>query len=294
MPELVYTFAFRAFELESGTQVPEWERIPRAVSTVAEALDRTIAAVQQELVQVAAKVDEERALRRRCGELTHVFENLPGVRSVSRPSYGTSSLTALFRNYAVHNAVPLPQLAESDSDWKSLLARWPSPSVLQLSVVMRAQAVELSSGKVVQPPAPESADQTIAEVLGVPLHRVLRLKDEEAMTAIGSGAFDEISERALAQLKVLAGVAAVTDAPPRERMALPPPEYEGPALGPPWTVFPDPPTSMRWRMGAGEDVMSRWWHFWGSLPRTEQQAYFERFVPPAEWLQWTRRALAGG
>lgn len=290
-PELVYTFAFRTFELDCGTQLTEWERLPRAFSTVAEALVRSIAAVEQEVVAVASRVDEERSLRRRCADLSHLLRELPGVRSVSRPSYGPNPLTAFFRNYAISNGVPLPQLAQGDPGWRSLLARWSSPSALQLSVVMRAHSVSLESGEVLQPPAPEAAEQTIAEVLGVPLHQALRARDNEAMTALQSGSLEHLMDEAIAHVRTLPGVATISTATPRNRAALPPPEYDGPPLAPPWTVFPEPPTSMRWRMGPGEDFLTEWWSFWRALAPAEQRTYFDNFVPPAEWLHWSSRAL---
>ena len=57
-------------------------------------------------------------------------------------------------------------------------------------------------------------------------------------------------------------------------------------LAPPWDEFPEPPSSLRWRMGPGEDYITEWVSFWRRLPATMRQEYLVRHPPPAEWKEW--------
>jgi hypothetical protein len=57
-------------------------------------------------------------------------------------------------------------------------------------------------------------------------------------------------------------------------------------IAPPWVAFPEEPTSLRWRMGPGEDYMDRWLPFWRGLPGPVRREYLIRHPPPAAWQEW--------
>lgn len=57
-------------------------------------------------------------------------------------------------------------------------------------------------------------------------------------------------------------------------------------LAPLWEAFPEPPTSMRWRMGPGEDLRDTWLRFWSQTPSAARSDYLSRHPPPEEWKRW--------
>jgi len=60
-------------------------------------------------------------------------------------------------------------------------------------------------------------------------------------------------------------------------------------IAPPWEAFPEEPTSLRWRMGAGEDYLDRWMPFWRGLPDSVRRDYLIGHPPPAAWREWLGR-----
>jgi len=290
--ELVYTLAYRELELESGTKVHPWERLLRAFPTVAQALGRSLADVQRDVVAVAALVEPERELRQRCKTLEPLLTGLPGVRSVSRPEYGGHPLTVQFRNLAKARNIPLPKLAEPDPRWKEFLVAWAAhsrPKLWEQQCACRRTRVTLKSGEVLEPLTSDVSWQTLSEAVQRPLAVVARESDREVITsqALSEGFDERLRERMMA----LPFVRLVEASSPPVEPPLPIPEYEGPPLPPPWTQFSEPPTSLHWRMGPGEDCVARWWHFWRCLPPSEQRKYFVEHPPPAEWKAWMQQAL---
>lgn len=55
---------------------------------------------------------------------------------------------------------------------------------------------------------------------------------------------------------------------------------------PPWTAFPEPPASMRWRMGPGEDYLDDWLRHWEVLNPDGRAAYLAQHPPPEAWKEW--------
>lgn len=85
-------------------------------------------------------------------------------------------------------------------------------------------------------------------------------------------------------------VECTTPMPPVDLNALPEPDHV-PAKGQkeieaPWEAFAEPPGSLRWRMGPGEDLMDLWRAFWSTLDSAARQDYLARHAPPAEWRKW--------
>ncbi len=58
---------------------------------------------------------------------------------------------------------------------------------------------------------------------------------------------------------------------------------------PPWKAFPEEPSSLRWRMGPGEDFIQEWLSFWRGLTREARKRYLLNHSPPREWSEWLKR-----
>lgn len=65
-------------------------------------------------------------------------------------------------------------------------------------------------------------------------------------------------------------------------------------LAAPWEKFEDEPTSLRWRMGAGEDYMDQWLSYWFGIDEDARRAYLESHPPPPAWKKWLSVVTLGG
>ena len=288
----MFTLTYRSFTLENGEDVPNGERLGYAVSTVAEALDVPIEEVERLLVARAADPSDEPNLRLACKEISEQLQGLPGVRNVSAPRYGRWPLSVFFRRYALARSVPLPKLASPSERWLEILRQLRRLEILDewaLSLAAAFHRLKFESGEVVDPLEPDERYETLAALSGsTPWEVASRLEFP------GNFGRHEDFQRLLAEaaraLSALPGVVAVDEVPPRQRK-FPAAQYEGPPLLPPWTVFSDPPSSMRWRMGGGEDVMNDWWWYWEGLTPDQRRTYFDEHPVPDEWKDWAARAL---
>ncbi|TQV65946.1 hypothetical protein [Aliiroseovarius halocynthiae] len=58
-------------------------------------------------------------------------------------------------------------------------------------------------------------------------------------------------------------------------------------LAPPWTEFPNySPTSMGWRMGAGETYLDYFRDWFSTLSEEDRQTYITTVSIPEEWVAW--------
>lgn len=293
VPEIVFTLAYRRFELDRGGHPPDLER---AIATTAAVLKRPYREIERAVVIVASKPQTEAALRERCARLTPRLAALPGVRSVSPPNYGGMPLVVAFRHLAAHRGHALPKMTDANPGWKALLSMWRERGAQppwRLSVACRWHRVTLVSGAVLDSLDPDTADQTIAEVVGRTAAEVHRAIDRGFIEVLGLGASPDEYRRAIAaekravmaQLRGLPGVMKVEETP-LKTASYPIAPYEGPEVSPPWRTFSEPPSSLRWRMGPGEDHMQQWFHFWLSLAAAARADYLKRFPPPAAWRSW--------
>ena len=64
----------------------------------------------------------------------------------------------------------------------------------------------------------------------------------------------------------------------------------GNPVRPPWMAFPDdPPNSMRWRMGGGEDFIDMFCKWYGEQTSEERQTFKDKFPIPPEWQKFMNR-----
>jgi hypothetical protein len=69
----------------------------------------------------------------------------------------------------------------------------------------------------------------------------------------------------------------------------PGPEYRDP----PWSRFSEPPQSMRWRMGPGEEYVDNWLLRWRRSSAEERTGWLAEFPAPVEWSDWLAALQTG-
>jgi ribA/ribD-fused uncharacterized protein len=150
--------------------------------------------------------------------------------------------------------------------------------------------VTLSSGGVAEPLEEDDALVTVAEAYGTSyaaLRDACSTKFKAATLAQGPNytraALD--LEHALERLPGVERVDRVTDA--RDLVAKRTPEGSLPEA--PWEAFPEDPSSLRWRMGPGEDVMGSWQDYWEALVPEDRVVYLAEKKPPEAWRAWIER-----
>ena len=52
---------------------------------------------------------------------------------------------------------------------------------------------------------------------------------------------------------------------------------------PPWVLYDDPPSSLMWRMGGGEDHIDKFRAYWSSLTITEKNLIIAKTSPSDRW-----------
>ena len=286
VPVLVFTLEYRGFSLEQGPKVPRWDRLFPAIASVAEVVGKSPMEVLGEVVLQASQFALEPQLRAKCKAAEPLLRDIPGVIAVSRADFGHNPLVPTYRSLAETYGLALPRFYAPHEGWAALLGQLkPTAPPQVLYLACRNAQVRLESGAQLPPLIAPVGFETLSVVLQRPAGELAKEINAWLLNSISS--FKEEVQLSLERLRGARGVLAVQPGQALERF--PRPEYDGPPLDPPWLQFPEPPRSMRWRMGGGEDFMDAWRHFYEELSPEAQRAYFERFEIPAPWTTWVKR-----
>jgi hypothetical protein len=193
---------------------------------------------------------------------------------------------------------PIPASARASGPWGALLEKVPdarSRAAGTLVSFCRHTRVTLADGTLLEPLPINDAYVTVAALRG---QDPSALRDEHLMEVIAFANDPEQARQAqreeLAELRkaLLAGVKSIEEVtPPSPRAALPKTTVPENEISPPWSYAPEPPESMRWRMGPGEDHMNAWWEMWSRLNAAGRTNYFQKHPPPAPWSKWSETVL---
>lgn len=293
---LVGVLATYDLPLASGQKV--WGRLPKAFTTVAAVLDRDVAALRTEFVARSAAPGAAATLLSDLKALAPKLDGLPGVNGPPRfDGPEPAQMVINMRGYAAREGVPIPATSRASADWiplvHALRARgFDDPDVVQF-VLLHAR-LRLRSGTVVDPLDEDARYLTVATAFGLDPAKYRQEFFERMMQAVPGGPNPiPKAKEARAVLATLPEVASIEEVP----MELPPEPVKQYRDGdelvtPPWEAFPEPPTSLRWRMGAGEDFLDSWLPFWRGLPESVRRDYLHRHPPPAVWRAWLSRIEA--
>ena len=150
--------------------------------------------------------------------------------------------------------------------------------------------LRLTSGVVIEPLNEDALYQTVAAVLGRdPTDLKHELFFRMANGGVATSNVVTLSRKARALAAGMEGVVALEDV---GAAAMPPAAIAGEPPIAPWEAFTEPPSSMRWRMGAGEDIVTDWLPRWRAMDSSAQEAYLAKHPPPDSWRDWLRLANA--
>lgn len=155
------------------------------------------------------------------------------------------------------------------------------------SLCSRSSGVHLASGEVAEPLEEDDAFTTVADAFG----RSYEAVRDEARLNLGSASLLNGPNYARAAVDLepvlarLPGIVRV-ERVPAEGAVVAKRTIDGGLPEGPWRAFPEDPTSMRWRMGPGEDAMTWWQTYWASLSAEERALYLDEQPPPPVWRAW--------
>lgn len=289
---VVQVYALSGYEIAVGAAELIIGRYQHAMETVAHVTKRPLAELQKEVVGRAATIESSEHLLAEVRAVRPVLERLPGVTSVGKLwPQDARRLTVSARGFATTWGVPLTTTSAAQPEWVTILRelrdRGEHDPLVLLFVTHRCR-LRLASGAVLEPMDEDGRYQTLGAALGrdpTELKQELFLR----MMNVGPGASpNPITQARDARTRALAfvGVAALDEVPPEpiQEETAPPSSAEPPPA--PWESFPEPPSSMRWRMGAGEDVMDAWMPFWRGMDQAAREHYISRHPPPDVWRAW--------
>lgn len=296
-PFVALAFAYYETPLTSGD---EWipERFSKAIDTVAEIAGVSPADLGEKIVALAAPENRQDTFKRLEG-MQGAFSGLPNIRDAGQfYARDANDLAQGIRHVAATVGWPLPRLEGPSLEWcevlEQLIAKGISDAAT-LCFLVRHNRVELKDGRRCEPLSLESAISTVATATGISdieMRQIVLCNPKSPRER-----YDPVRTvaRAHEAAPLLAKVASVVRAENAEPPLAPLPSRllqpgESPPH-PPWKEFPEPPISMRWRMGPGEDYMDQWSSFWRGLTENEKREYFASNKPPSEWTEWAERRL---
>jgi len=211
--------------------------------------------------------------------------HLDAVQGVTRGTGKLPSIRQLMSNargMAAYRNLAMP--AFGDPGWLRFLGEWLRTSGLGVVVarsVASAYRIRLADGAVLEPLFSEAPDAVCAAA-GVSLADL-----RAAELAFVAGRIPD-EGAIVASVLAVPGVAEVEKREADEELDLQHfvRDPHEPEMKPPWTFAPEPPSSLRWRMGPGEDYMDRWFAYWRSLTAEQRDAFLKSTPVPTEWQYW--------
>jgi len=270
-------------------------RFQHAIETVADATGVPLPELRQRAVERATTASSAETLIAALNDLRPTLEKLPGVTSVGKVWLKDARrIAAGVRSFATIHAIPLTTGSSPHPDWIRILQALREKGVtdeLVLLFVAHRCRLRLASGLVIEPLDEDTLYQTIGAVVG---RDATDLKQQLFFRMANVGATSTsnvvtLSRDARALAAGIEGVLALEDVP-LGAAAIQPAAMAGEPPVAPWEAFPEPPSSMRWRMGAGEDVVTDWLPHWRGMDSAAQEAYLAKHPPPDAWRDWLRLA----
>lgn len=268
-------------------------RFQHAIETVADATGVALPELQRRTVERAATVASTEALIAALNDLRQTLESVPGVTSVGKVLLKDARQIAIgVRSFATTNAIPMTTGSSPQPDWLRILQALRDKGVtdeLVLLFVAHRCRLRLASGLVIEPLDEDTLYQTVGAAVGrdaTDLKQQLFFRMANAGGAAAPNAVTQ-SRDARALAAGMEGVVALEEAP-LAAPAIQPPTTTGEPPVAPWEAFPEPPSSMRWRMGAGEDVVTDWLAHWRGMDAAARQVYLANHPPPDAWRDWLR------
>lgn len=272
---------------------------PRALATVAAALGTDVDSVQAAFVERSARrSDAARLIAEARGAIPAMRAALPGAEVGDRLLMGGAEpahVVGFARHLVRSGAASLPP-PRSSAEWRHLLELLRPAGTSDMTVAFaltRFRRVTMVSGEVAEPLEESDAFLTVAEAFGASYEVVRdRTTAELAAATLVRGPDYARSavelEAVLARLPGVVRVERVVDAESLVARRTP----DGGLPPAPWESFPEAPSSLRWRMGPGEDVMTFWQAYWASLDPDDRSLYLRQKEPPPAWQNWIDRSLA--
>jgi hypothetical protein len=277
--------------LASGEQI--WGKLPRAFNTVASVTGRDVLDLKTGYVARSASAPTAGALVDELKALAPKLDRLPGVSGSPRfVGFEPARLAIYTRMLATQEGIPIPATSRASPEWVALLQALRSrgadnPDVAQF-VLLRAR-LRLKSGVVIEPLDEDARYLTVATAYNLDPAKFRQEFFTRMMEVVPGSGMNPVAKAKEARA-VLASLPDV-DRVEEVAMALPPPPVKpyrdgDELIAPPWEAFPEAPSSLRWRMGAGEDYLDKWLPFWRGLPEKIRRDYLTRHPPSAEWREW--------
>lgn len=290
-------FAYYETPLTSGDGwIPE--RFSKAIDTVAEIAGMSPTELGEKVVALATPENKQDTFARLEG-LKGALAGLPNIRDAGQLyARDADELAQGIRHAAATVGWPIPRLEGPSPEWCELLEQLIAKGIADpatLFFLVRHNRVELNDGRRCEPLSLEAAISTVATATGIAdieMRQIVLCSPKLSREQCNPVRTMAHAHEAALLLSKLASVARAENAEPR--LAPLPSRRLQPGESPPdppWKEFPEPPISMRWRMGRGEDYMVQWSSFWRGLTATEKRDYFAINKPPAEWVEWAERQL---
>lgn len=270
-------------------------RFQSAIETVADVTGIPLAELERRAVERAVTVSSAEALLAELNNLRPTLEAVPTVTSVGKVLLKNArQISAGIRSFATTRAIPLATGASPQPDWFRILQGLRSKGVtdeLVLLFVAHRCRLRLAAGLVIEPLDEDTLYETVGAVVGCE-SADLKQRLFFRMANVGGAAAPNVITLARDARALAAGMENVValeevplDAPAPQAAPVtgePPPA--------PWEAFPEPPSSLRWRMGTGEDVVTDWLEHWRGMDTSARQGYLASHPPPDAWREWVRSA----
>jgi ribA/ribD-fused uncharacterized protein len=271
---------------------------PRALATVAAALGSDVTSVEAAFIErTARRSDAAKIIAEALDAIPTIRAALPEVQVGDHlMMYSEPTHVVGFTKYIVKSGEASLPPPRSSVEWKRLIKGLRDAGTTDKEAVIvltQFRRVALTSGEVAEPLEDDDAFLTVAEAFGATFEAVRHDATAKFKTATlvrgpnYARAAIEL-EPVLARLPEVSRVERIVDSESiiAKRTA------DGGLPVAPWEAFPEAPSSMRWRMGPGEDVMHGWLEYWRSLDAEDRALYLDEKKPALGWGGWIDRLLA--
>jgi ribA/ribD-fused uncharacterized protein len=265
---------------------------PRALATVAAALGSDPTRVEAAFIErTARRSDATKLIAAALAALPTIRAALPGAHVGSRLMVYSEPihLVGFTKHLVKSGAASLPP-PRSSAVWKRLIQGLRDAGTTDqeaLILLTRFRRVTLASGEIAEPLEDDDAFLTVAEAFGSSYEVVrdgARARFEKATLVRGPYYAQSAVELegALARLPEVLRVERLVDDGAIVAKRRP----DGGLPQAPWDAYSEGPSSMRWRMGPGEDFMGSWQEYWTELDLADRAFYLADKKPPPEWSGW--------
>ncbi len=267
-------------------------RFGDAVSSVANVVGRSRDDVLAEVCLACTSPENAGVLSRQLLELAPKLDAMKGLERGEGMIPSAEGIERFWRRAGLHNELPIYR-PPAHPEWTRILRllRDEGFGAMALQHAVWRYTVTTDSEGTLPVLRPSQAEETVASAmsLGTEALEPMILRGAQELMENPEG-IAELRQRIRTSLERVSGVLSVAEA---QRAGTPPDVFvaaKGRAsLEPPWVTFPEAPTSMRWRMGPGEDHMDQWIRLMSQLGPGGRRQYLEEHPPPDVWLRWLER-----